>query len=194
MALDKETKDQLGQYLELLESEVVFQASLGTDDNSVKVKDFLEEITAMSNRLSLEFIDLERKPSFKIAKKGQASGVIFAGLPLGHEFTSFILALLQVSGRAPKVDEAIINQIKAIKEPHSFETYVSLTCHNCPDVVQALNIMAVLNPLITHTMVEGGMFQDEIEAKKIMAVPTVFSSDVEFASGRLTIEQLVEKT
>ncbi|MBM7709618.1 alkyl hydroperoxide reductase subunit F [Enterococcus lemanii] len=193
MALDKETKDQLGQYLELLESEVVFQASLGTDDNSVKVKDFLEEITAMSNRLSLEFIDLERKPSFKIAKKGQASGVIFAGLPLGHEFTSFILALLQVSGRAPKVDEAIINQIKAIKEPHSFETYVSLTCHNCPDVVQALNIMAVLNPLITHTMVEGGMFQDEIEAKKIMAVPTVFSSDVEFASGRLTIEQLVEK-
>ncbi|HRL52590.1 MAG TPA: FAD-dependent oxidoreductase, partial [Enterococcus aquimarinus] len=104
----------------------------------------------------------------------------------------FILALLQVSGRAPKVDDTVIQQIKAIDQPLSFETYVSLTCHNCPDVVQALNIMAVVNPLISHVMIEGGMFQEEVEAKKIMAVPTVLLDGEEFASGRLTIEQLLE--
>lgn len=192
MALDKETKDQLAQYLTLLESDVVFQASLTTDENSNKVREFLEEIVAMSPRISLEEISLSRSPSFKIAKKGETSGVEFAGLPLGHEFTSFILALLQVSGRAPKVDEAVINRIKAIDKPLAFETYISLTCHNCPDVVQALNIMSVVNPLISHVMIEGGMFQDEVEAKKIMAVPTVMLDGEEFASGRLTIEQLVE--
>lgn len=192
MALDKEIKEQLEQYLALLESEVVFQASLASDDNSIKVKEFLEEIVAMSPMISLEELSLSRTPSFKIAKKGQTSGVEFAGLPLGHEFTSFILALLQVSGRAPKVDDTVIQQIKAIDQPLSFETYVSLTCHNCPDVVQALNIMAVVNPLISHVMIEGGMFQEEVEAKKIMAVPTVLLDGEEFASGRLTIEQLLE--
>ena len=192
MALDKEIKEQLAQYLALLESEVVFQASLASDDNSIKVKEFLEEIVAMSPMISLEELSLSRTPSFKIAKKGQTSGVEFAGLPLGHEFTSFILALLQVSGRAPKVDDTVIQQIKAIDQPLSFETYVSLTCHNCPDVVQALNIMAVVNPLISHVMIEGGMFQEEVEAKKIMAVPTVLLDGEVFASGRLTIEQLLE--
>ncbi|MHC5267831.1 alkyl hydroperoxide reductase subunit F [Enterococcus sp. LJL98] len=192
MALDKEIKEQLAQYLELLESDVVFQASLSSDENSVKVKDFLDEIVAMSPRLSIEEISLNRSPSFKIAKKGQESGVEFAGLPLGHEFTSFILALLQVSGRAPKIDESLVAQIQAIHKPLHFETYVSLTCHNCPDVVQALNIMAVLNPLVSHVMIEGGMFQEEVEAKKIMAVPTVLLDGEEFASGRLTIEQLLE--
>lgn len=192
MALDKEIKDQLGQYLELLESDVVFQASLDSSEYSVQVKDFLDEIVAMSPRLSIEEVSLSRSPSFKIAKKGQKSGVEFAGLPLGHEFTSFILALLQVSGRAPKVEDSIIAQIKAIDKPLAFETYVSLTCHNCPDVVQALNIFAVVNPLISHVMIEGGMFQEEVETRKIMAVPTVLLNGEEFASGRLTIEQLLE--
>ena len=98
---------------------------------------------------------------------GIDSGIAFAGLPLGHEFTSFILALLQVSGRAPKVEQAIQDRIKQISQPLHFETYVSLTCHNCPDVVQALNIMAVLNPNISHTMIEGGMFKAEVDAKKL---------------------------
>ena len=193
MALDTEIKAQLGQYLELLESDVVFKASLGEDENSGKVSEFLQEIAGMSEKITFEKATLTRTPSFTITRPETESGITFAGLPLGHEFTSFILALLQVGGRAPKVDDSIIKRIKAIDKELHFETYVSLTCHNCPDVVQALNIMSVLNPKISHVMIEGGMFKDEIEAKKIMAVPTVFLNGEEFASGRMTIEQLIDK-
>lgn len=192
MALDQTIIEQLKQYLDLLESDIVFHASLGQDDNSQKVSDFLEEIVGLSPRLSIEKETDSRVPSFTISKPGEPSRVRFAGLPLGHEFTSFVLALLQVSGRAPKVDEQIIQKIKAVKETYHFETYVSLTCHNCPDVVQALNIMSILNPNISHTMIEGGMFKDEIEQHKIMAVPTVFLNGEEAASGRMSIEQLLE--
>lgn len=193
MGLDKGIKDQLTQYLAMLEADVVFTASLGADEGSAKVRDFLTEIAEMSPKISMQEQSLERTPSFSIEQPGKTSGIVFAGLPLGHEFTSFILALLQVSGRPPKIDEALQKRIKAIDRPLYFETYVSLTCHNCPDVVQALNIMAVLNPNIRHTMIEGGMFKDEIDQKKIMAVPTVFLDNEEFASGRQTIEQLLEK-
>ncbi|URZ87834.1 alkyl hydroperoxide reductase subunit F [Floricoccus penangensis] len=191
--IDTEIKKQLAQYLQLLESDIVFKASLDSSENSAKVREFLTEIVEMSERLSLEEASLERTPSFEINKPDEVSGVTFAGLPLGHEFTSFILALLQVSGRAPKVDDSIIKRIKNIKENLKFVTYVSLTCHNCPDVVQALNIMSVTNPNISHTMVEGGMFQDEVDANGIMAVPTVFLNGEEFAGGRMSIEELVDK-
>ncbi|WP_313539740.1 alkyl hydroperoxide reductase subunit F [Enterococcus sp.] len=193
MGLDKGIKDQLTQYLAMLEADVVFTASLGADEGSAKVRDFLTEIAEMSPKISMQEQSLERTPSFSIEQPGKTSGIVFAGLPLGHEFTSFILALLQVSGRPPKIDAALQKRIKAIDRPLYFETYVSLTCHNCPDVVQALNIMAVLNSNIRHTMIEGGIFKDEIDQKKIMAVPTVFLDNEEFASGRQTIEQLLEK-
>ena len=192
MALDAQIKGQLAQYLQLLESDVVLQAQLGDDENSQKVRDFLEEIAAMSERISITSVNLSRTPSFKIAKQGQESGVEFAGLPLGHEFTSFVMALLQVSGRPPKIEDDLVARIKAIQKPLHLETYVSLTCHNCPDVVQAFNIMAVLNPNISHTMVEGGMFQEEVESKKIMSVPAVFHDGQLFHSGRATIDELVE--
>jgi alkyl hydroperoxide reductase subunit F len=192
MALDSGIKEQLKQYLAMLESDIVFAASLGTDDASEKVRDFLEEIAEMSERISLSAVPADRTPSFTIKQPTTDSGVAFAGLPLGHEFTSFILALLQVSGRAPKVEQDIQARIRNISQPLHFETYVSLTCHNCPDVVQALNIMAVLNPNITHTMIEGGMFKAEVDAKKVMAVPTIFLNGEEFASGRQTIEQLLD--
>ena len=192
MALDAQIKGQLAQYLQLLESDVVLQAQLGDDENSQKVRDFLEEIAAMSERISMASANLSRTPSFKIAKQGQESGVEFAGLPLGHEFTSFVMALLQVSGRPPKIEDDLAARIKAIQKPLHLETYVSLTCHNCPDVVQAFNIMAVLNPNIRHTMVEGGMFQEEVESKKIMSVPAVFHDGQLFHSGRATIDELVE--
>ncbi len=192
--LDNETKAQLKQYLELLESDIVFTASLSEDENSTKVSDFLTEVAEMTPRITVEKANLSRTPSFEINQSGaEKSGIAFAGLPMGHEFTSFILALLQVSGRAPKVDDKIINQIKTIDKDLHFETYVSLTCHNCPDVVQALNIMSVVNPKISHTMIEGGMFQKEVDEKEVMAVPTVFLNGEEFSSGRTTIEQLIEK-
>lgn len=192
--LDNETKEQLKQYLALLESEVVFSASLDQSEDSKKVETFLTEVVEMSEQLSLEAKPLLRTPSFEVNQKGApASGIIFAGLPMGHEFTSFILALLQVSGRPPKIEDSIAQQIQSIEQSLTFETYVSLTCHNCPDVVQALNILAVLNPKISHTMIEGGMYQQEIDDKQVMAVPTVFLDGAEFDSGRMTIEQILTK-
>lgn len=192
MGLEQEIRGQLIQYLDLLESDLVFKASLDEGESSQKVRDFLEEIVSLSPRLSLEMVKLERTPSFAICQPNEEARITFAGLPLGHEFSSFVLALLQVSGRAPKIDDSLFPKIKAIKDNYHFETYVSLTCHNCPDVVQALNIMAVLNPRISHTMIEGGMFKEEIAKRQIMAVPTVFLDGEEVASGRMSLEQLLD--
>lgn len=193
MALDIEIKAQLSQYLELLENDIVFAAHLDESENSQKVREFLDEIQAMSPKISLIDKSLSRTPSFMINRKEQTdSGIEFSGLPLGHEFSSFILALLQVGGRKPKVEDEVIRRIEQINRPLHFETYISLTCHNCPDVVQSLNIMSVLNPNISHTMIEGGMFKEEVDAKKIMAVPTIFLNGEELASGRMGIEQLID--
>lgn len=193
MALDTQIKAQLQQYLTMLEGDLVLKVSAGDDKASQDMLDLVNEIGTMSPRITVERTQLERTPSFSVTKVGSESGVVFAGLPLGHEFTSLVLALLQVSGRAPKVDETVVKRIQAIKEPMHFDTFVSLTCHNCPDVVQALNIMSVLNPNITHSMVEGGTFQDEVKAKDIMAVPTVFLNGESFASGRMEIEDILNK-
>lgn len=190
---DNETKAQLAQYLELLEKPVILNANLGTDENSAKVSEFLTAVAEMSPKISITAEKLQRTPSFEINPQQGKSGVAFAGLPMGHEFTSFILALLQVGGRAPKVAEDVAQRIKKISQPLHFETFVSLTCHNCPDVVQALNIMAVLNPMVSHVMIEGGAFQEEVADRKIMAVPTVFLNEAEFSSGRATIEELLKK-
>ena len=194
MVLDQEIKAQLQNYLALLEGDLVIKISAAEDQASKDMLELVTELTNMSPRISMEKTILERTPSFSINKVGNGdSGVVFAGLPLGHEFTSLVLALLQVSGRAPKVEDAVIKRIQAIKTPMKFETYVSLTCHNCPDVVQSLNIMAVLNPNISHTMVEGGTFQDEIKARDIMAVPTVFLNGENFGGGRMELEDILTK-
>lgn len=193
MVLDNEIKVQLQQYLTMLEGDLIIKVSLGDDQVSQDTMELVTELKNMSPRITIEQATLDRTPSFSINKAGEETGVTFAGLPLGHEFNSLVLALLQVSGRAPKVDESVIKRIQAITEPIHFETYVSLTCHNCPDVVQALNMMAVLNPKISHVMVEGGAFQDEIQAKDIMAVPTVLANGETFASGRMDIEEILNK-
>lgn len=193
MLLDNQIKAQLQQYLPLLEGDIVLQVSAGDDKVSQDILELVTELEKMSSRISVQREQLERTPSFSVNKAGEESGIVFAGLPLGHEFTSLVLALLQVSGRAPKIDQAVAKRIQAIKEPMHFETFVSLTCHNCPDVVQAFNIMSVLNPNITHAMVEGGAFQDEIKARDIMAVPTVLLNGENFASGRMEIEDILTK-
>ncbi len=190
--LDNQIKAQLQQYLTMLEGDLVLKVSAGDDKVSKDLLELVTEIEKMSPRITLEHTILERTPSFSVNKKGEAdSGIAFAGLPLGHEFTSLVLALLQVSGRAPKVDESVIKRVQAIKEPIQFESFVSLTCHNCPDVVQALNIMAVLNPNISNVMVEGGAFQHEVTERDIMAVPTVFANGKNFAGGRMDIDDIL---
>jgi len=191
--LDADIKAQLTQYLQLLENEIVLTVSAGDDNVSRDMLALIDELTAMSPKIKVEKTKLERTPSFSINRVGENTGVTFAGVPLGHEFTSLVLALLQVSGRPPKVSEDVVRRIQQIRGKLHFETYVSLTCHNCPDVVQALNIMSVLNPDISHTMIDGAAFKEEVEQKGIMAVPTVFLNGEMFASGRMSIEDILAK-
>jgi alkyl hydroperoxide reductase subunit F len=157
------------------------------------MKAFLEEIVALTSKITIQEEKLTRTPSFKVSQKDKDFGIEFAGIPTGHEFNSFILALIQVSGRKPKLDERIIKQIQNISKKLNFTTFVSLTCHNCPDVVQALNMMSVLNPNISHTMVDGAVFSEEAESRDILAVPAVFLYDEFFSSGRISIEEILEK-
>ncbi len=193
MALDAEMKVQLSQYLQLLESDIVLKVSAGDDKASQETLELLDELAAISSRITVEKATLERTPSFSVNRGQEDTGVVFAGVPLGHEFTSLIMALLQVSGRAPKVDDSLIAQAKAVQGQYNFESYVSMTCHNCPDVVQALNILSVLNPNIRHTMIEGGAFKHEIDSKNIMAVPTVFLNGEPFGNGRMSLQDILSK-
>jgi alkyl hydroperoxide reductase subunit F len=193
MMLDADIKKQLAEYLQLLENDVLIKISAGSDSVSKDMVALMDELTAMSPRIKTEQVKLPRTPSFQINRMKEDFGVTFAGIPLGHEFTSLVLALLQVSGRAPKVDGKLIDQVKSIKGEYHFETYISLSCHNCPEVVQALNLMSILNPGITHTMIDGAAFKDEAESKNIMAVPTVFLNGEVFGSGRMTLEEILGK-
>ena len=191
--LEADIKAQLAQYLEMLESDIVLKVSTGSDNVSNVMNGLVNELESMTSRITVEQTELERTPSFSVNRIGEDTGVTFAGIPLGHEFTSLVLALLQVSGRAPKVDEKLIDQVKNLEGEYHFESYISLSCQNCPEVVQALNVMSVLNPNITHTMIDGAAFKEEVESKEIMAVPTVFLNGESFSSGRMTLEEILAK-
>ncbi|MBG3870291.1 alkyl hydroperoxide reductase subunit F [Staphylococcus haemolyticus] len=189
--LNADLKQQLQQLLGLMEGDVEFRASIGSDDKSKELKELLDEIAEMSEHITIVEKELKRTPSFSVSKPDEEAGVTFAGIPLGHEFNSLVLAILQVSGRAPKEKQSIIDQIKGLEGKYNFETYVSLTCQKCPDVVQALNLMSVVNPNITHTMIDGSVFREESE--DIMAVPAVFLDGEEFGNGRMTISDILTK-
>ncbi|MDA1612973.1 alkyl hydroperoxide reductase subunit F [Bacillus cereus] len=193
MILDADIKTQLSQYLQLMENDILLKVSAGDDAVSKDMLALVNELSTMSSKITVEKVELERTPSFSVNRPGEDTGVVFAGIPLGHEFTSLVLALLQVSGRAPKVEQKLIDQIKNIQGEYHFESYISLSCHNCPDVVQALNVMSVLNSGITHTMIDGAAFKEEVESKDIMAVPTVFLNGESFGSGRMTLEEILAK-
>ena len=136
-----------------------------------------------------------RKPSFGIAKKDEIPRVHFAGLPMGHEFTTLILALLQVGGHPPKISAEQTQQIKSLTAANGnkevFETFISLSCHNCPDVVQAFNLIATLNPQFESVLIDGALFQDEAKQKEVMAVPNVFRNGEAFWQGRTTLEEIL---
>ncbi|WP_025729998.1 alkyl hydroperoxide reductase subunit F [Atopobacter phocae] len=193
MTLTAELKNQLKQYLDLLESPVIFTLSVGDDAQSAELIEFVEDVVQLSDQLSIQKDTLELTPSFTLhSAKQSVARITFAGVPLGHEFSSFVLALLQVSGRAPKIEDEVRRRIESIKTPMHFETFVSLSCHNCPDVVQAFNIMSVINENISHTMIEGGMHQQLVEDRGILAVPTVFKNGEEFTSGRQNLNSLID--
>ena len=193
--LDAGTKAQLKNYLERATQPIEILASLDDSKASGDLQALLKDITESSPlvKLTESRDDNHRKPSFSINRPSENHGPRFAGLPMGHEFTSLVLALLQVGGYPPKVDEALLQQIRGLDGDFEFEIYVSLTCHSCPDVVQALNLMAVQNPRIRTTMIDGALFQDEVKERQIMAVPTVFLNGTEFSQGRMSLEEILGK-
>ncbi|MBX9835762.1 MAG: alkyl hydroperoxide reductase subunit F [Burkholderiaceae bacterium] len=193
--LDDALKTQLKAYLQRLQRPVELVATLDDSASSAELRELLQDIRAQSDKITVvenNALDV-RKPSFLITNPGQDSGVRFAGVPLGHEFTSLVLALLQVGGHPSKEAADLLEQIKGLEGSFHFETYYSLSCHNCPDVVQALNLMSVLNPGITHTAIDGGVFQKEIQAREIMGVPTVFLNGAHFGQGRMDLAEIIGK-
>ena len=193
--LDAAIKAQLKGYLERATAPIEIVASLDDSPTSVEMLSMLNDVAESSPlvKLTESRDDNQRKPSFSINRPSENNGPRFAGLPMGHEFTSLILALLQIGGYPPKVDKEILQQIRDLEGDFNFEVYVSLTCHNCPDVVQALNVMAVQNPNIRATMIDGSLFQDEVKARQVMAVPTVFLNGTEFSQGRVSLEEILAK-
>jgi NADH-dependent peroxiredoxin subunit F len=192
--LDSHMQAQLKAYLEKLQQPIRLIASLDGRAKAQELKQLLEQIALLSSKVTFDPTgDDARKPSFVIAKEGQTSGVRFAAIPLGHEFTSLVLALLWTGGHPPKVSAEVLDQIKSLDTDLSFEVYMSLSCHNCPDVVQAATLMAIKNPRITTTVIDGALYQAEVDKRQIMAVPMVYLNDAVFGSGRMTLEEIVAK-
>lgn len=193
--LDESLKTQLGAYLERVQQPFEIVASLDDSENSRNTLSLLQIIQGLrSDKITLKTDGNDaRKPSFSLQRTGSSNSLRFAGLPLGHEFTSLVLALLWTGGHPPKVEQELIDQIKALDGDFNFEVYMSLSCHNCPDVVQALALMAVLNPRVKTVVIEGGAFQDEVNQRQVMAVPMVFLNGQVFGSGRMLVEEIVAK-
>ena len=193
--LDAQLKTQLAAYLERVTQPFELVASLDESETSAQMRELLTTIQSLrSDKITLrEDGNDARKPSFTLQRQGSDSSLRFAGLPLGHEFTSLVLALLWTGGHPPKEEQDLLDQIKAIEGDFNFEVYMSLGCHNCPDVVQALSLMAILNPRIKTTVIEGGAFRQEVEAREIMAVPMVYLNGEVFGAGRMQLGEIVAK-
>lgn len=193
--LDEQLKTQLSAYLERVQQPFELVASLDDSDTAREMRELLTTIQSLrSDKITLRTDGNDaRKPSFSLQRVGATNSLRFAGLPLGHEFTSLVLALLWTGGHPPKVEPEVIEQIAALEGDFNFEVYMSLTCHNCPDVVQALSLMAIVNPQVKTTVIEGGAFQQEVTEREIMAVPMVFLNGKVFGSGRMSVEEIVAK-
>ena len=192
--LDANLKTQLQAYLEKAVRPIHITAFLDDSDASAELQSLLRDLKEVSDRISVtEQRGGERTPSFSLTSPGHDIHLTFAGLPMGHEFTSLVLALLQVGGHPSKAAAEVIEQVKSLDGEFVFETYFSLSCQNCPDVVQALNLMAVLNPNIQHVAIDGALFQDEVEARQVMSVPTIYLNGEVFGQGRMDVEQIVAK-
>jgi len=192
--LDTNIQNQLKAYFDKLQQPIELVASLDASPRAQEMRELLHEIAALSPRISLNEDGTDaRRPSFSVGRPGETARVRFAGIPMGHEFTSLVLALLQAGGHPPKASEETLQQIRSIEGEYHFETYISLSCHNCPDVVQALNLMALYNPGITHTMIDGALFQAEVDQRQIMAVPTVYLNGEHFDQGRMELAQFLAR-
>lgn len=192
--LDTSMKTQLKAYLEKVTRPFEIVASLDGGDKSRELRALLQDITGLSDRITLrDNGQAQRRPSFALQRADAEMHLEFAGIPMGHEFTSLILALLQTGGHPPKISDEQVSQIRAIEGEFLFETYYSLSCQNCPDVVQALNLMAVLNPNIRHVAIDGALFQQEVDERQVMSVPSIYLNGKPFAQGRMGIDEILAK-
>ncbi len=192
--LDAAIKGQLKAYLEKLQRPIQLVASLDASAKSQELLTLLREISSLSEMVSVSTQgDAQYRPSFSVGVPGETPRIEFAGIPMGHEFTSLVLALLHTGGHAPKVNEKTIEQVKLVDGKFHFEVFVSLSCHNCPDVVQAVNLLAALNPNFSATMIDGALFQGEVEKRQVMAVPSIYLNGEHFGQGRMTLEEILAK-
>ena len=192
--LDNNLKAQLKAYLERVKLPFVITASLDEGKSSQEMHDFLQDIVGLTDKITLKTDGTDaRRPSFALARPGEEERIRFAAIPMGHEFTSLVLALLQTGGHPPKIEQELIDQIRNLEGELYFETYMSLTCHNCPDVVQALNLLAVLNPRVKSVIIDGGLYQEEVERRQVLAVPMVFLNGEHFGQGRMEVDEIVKK-
>jgi alkyl hydroperoxide reductase subunit F len=192
--LDASLRSQLATHLKNVVHPIELVATLDDDPKSRDLRDLLDEIASLSDKISVVERDRDvRRPSFSIERVGTDVAVVFAGLPLGHEFTSLVLAILQVGGHPAKAAPETLEQVRALEGTYQFETYFSLSCQICPDVVQALNVLAINNANVTHVAIDGALFPDEVEARQVMAVPSVFVNGEPFGQGRMTLDEIVAK-
>jgi alkyl hydroperoxide reductase subunit F len=192
--LDAAIKGQLKAYLEKLQNPIQLVASLDTSAKSEELNNLLRDIASLSDKVSVsDQGNAQYRPSFSVAVPGENPRIEFAGIPMGHEFTSLVLALLHIGGHPPKTDAKTIEQIKAIGGKFHFEVFVSLSCHNCPDVVQAVNLLAALNPNFSATMIDGALFQSEVDKRQVMAVPGIYLNGEHFGQGRMSLEEIIAK-
>ncbi|MGG1946883.1 alkyl hydroperoxide reductase subunit F [Trinickia sp. NRRL B-1857] len=192
--LDDSLKGQLQAYLQRVNQPFELVASLDEQASSRELEELLRTIAELSDKITVRTDGTDaRKPSFSLNRAGGEQSLRFAAIPLGHEFTSLVLALLWTGGHPPKVEPELIEQIKALDGDYNFEVYMSLSCHNCPDVVQALSLMAVLNPRVKTVVIDGAMFQKEVDERQIMAVPSVYLNGEMFGAGRMELAEIVAK-
>jgi len=193
--LEPKLREQLQNYLQRLNRPVRLTASLDGSQESRQLQELLEQVAALDARISLHHDTAATRyvPSFAVEPESRDAGIRFAGIPLGHEFSSLVLALLQSGGIAPKIPDGVRRRIEALEGEFEFETFVSLGCQNCPEVVQALNTMALLNPRIRHTMIDGALFEQEVAARRVQSVPAVYLNGKPFAQGRMGVEELLAK-
>ena len=192
--LDAAMKTQLQAYLQNLRTPIRLIATLDGSEKSMELRELLHAIAELSDKVSVEESGSDaRCPSFVVAKAGESRGVRFAAIPLGHEFTSLVLALLWTGGHPPKVEPEVLEQIKGLDAHLKLEVYMSLSCHNCPDVVQAAALMAIYNPKIETTVIDGGLNQAEVDARQVMAVPMVYLNDQVFGAGRMSLEEILAR-
>ena len=192
--LDANLKSQLKAYLEKVTQPFEIVASLDDSDKSRELKGLLDDIVGLTDKITLKTDgDDARKPSFALNRPGADIGLRFAGIPMGHEFTSLVLALLQVGGHPSKESAELLEQVRNLDGEYHFETYFSLSCQNCPDVVQALNLMAVLNPNVRHVAIDGALFQNEVSERQVMSVPSIYLNGEPFGQGRMGIAEIVAK-